>query len=136
MKNQKNKLRLIIAFTMIALGTLNLVASDWMPETISTGEVTQPDGTILVLELITGGENNPLSFLRLNGYIVAIDKSMYYCWARQADDGTIESTGNPVHLYEPERLGLEKDIRLSNEKAEELRDRLQRSNEYFERRRK
>ena len=79
---------------------------------------TQPDGMKVTIETVIGGKNNPSIIQRINGFTVVRDTdTRYWCWARQAEDGALESTGYPVHLYDPEELGLEKNIRISNERA-------------------
>jgi len=66
----------------------------------------------------------------MNGFTITFDfESRYWCWARQAEDGTLESTGFPAHLYNPEEIGLEKDIRMSKERAEMQRDMVREFNE-------
>ena len=74
------------------------------------------------MEEIEGGKNNPDFLYRLNDFTVVYDyKTKYYCWALQNKDGWLESTGYPVHLHNPEQLGLEKNIRMTNERAEEVK---------------
>ena len=96
-----------------------LCADGWRLEWIENVKLTQPDGVEIDVEVVNGGVNNPMCFNRINGFTIVFDReSRYWCWARQAEDGTLESTGYPTHLHEPEALGLEKDIRMSNERAE------------------
>ena len=136
MKYQKCKLGLIIAFTMIALGTFNLVASlidnetthnmnrqswNYLSEELSNkSEFLQNDGTKIILET----KNNPTILVKKDGFTVIYDNdSKNYCWARQSEDGRLESTGYPVHLYDPNELGLEKDIRMSDAAAKRIYER-------------
>jgi hypothetical protein len=102
-----------------------LIDGWYIPESVIKFKVSLPDGTIIEIEDVDGGENNPDVLYRINGYTV-IDEDDPHCWywARQAEDGTLESTGYPVHLYDPEELGLEKNIKMSKEAAEKERDRL------------
>jgi len=89
---------------------------------VKTSDITQPDGVIVKIELVLGGENNPYILLRKDDYTVVTDKeTMFVCWARQGSDGNLESTGYPIHLYDPEKLRLEKNIRMSKEQAEKKR---------------
>ena len=92
-------------------------------------EFAQPDGTKLILEVFLGGRNNPSFLLQKNGFTVVYDpNSKYFCWARQSDNGRLESTKYPVHLHNPELLGLEKDIRMSDDAANAEEERLRKNN--------
>jgi len=136
MKNKKSFVEIIItiAIILIAGNCFGLTTyTNYQPSEISLewGEEfvlfifdkEQPDGTIISIETVVGGENNPEAFERWNGYTVIRDEeSGYWCYARQAEDGNLESTGLPVHLYDADDLGIEKDIRMAQERAlEELR---------------
>jgi len=105
----------------------------WQKELIiRTIEATQPDGAIIEIEQIMGGVNNPRwDFLRKGEYTVVWDKeTKYFCWARQGADGNLESTGYPIHLYDADNLGLEKNIRMSKEQAENEVRHLQKKNKF------
>ena len=132
MKDQKCKLRRITVLTIILLGTFNLVATEssdvthqnpdtqensiWKDEVSFEVEKRQPDGIIVVIEFVLGGSNNPLHLIQNDGFTILLDsKTRYYCWARQNNYGRLESTGYPVHLHDPNQLGLEKNIRMSDE---------------------
>jgi len=95
----------------------------WFPEQIHRiVEFIQPDGIVIEFEEYTGGENNPYIMFRMNEFTIVWDReSGYWCFARQSHDGNLESTGYPVHLYNPEELGLEKNIRMSEERAKDRR---------------
>ena len=93
----------------------------WEKEKILPNQIEfQPDGTKVIFETVFGGENNPSFFDRINGFTITFDyNTKFYCWARQSEDGWLQSTGYPVHLYDPEKLGLKKNIRITKERAEE-----------------
>jgi len=98
--------------------------TEWGIEMFMESAVLQPDGISIVIEKVFLGKNNPLMVLRKDGFTVIQDsETEYYCWARQSKEGLLESTGKPIHLYNPNDLGLEKNIRISDEafkKWEEL----------------
>ena len=94
---------------------------EWGPEIIGQMNITLPDGRKILAETVSGGENNHCILFRVNGYTIIMNESRIWCWARQGEDGNLESTGYAIHLYNPEELGLEKDIRMSKEKALENR---------------
>ena len=137
MKGQKNIIKLIIVVSVILVFVSNLEPKlilregyvkeqslppgEWSAELVLPYRATQPDGTIIILEEVIGGKNNLLSFIRLNGYTVAKDDSKLYSWAIQGELGNLVPTGYAIHLYDPEELGLEKDIRFSDELAERLK---------------
>ena len=138
MKGQKNIIRLIIVVSVILALVSNLESeiilrgegniADQAPqsdvlrrEQVIQYRAIQPDGTIIMVEMVVGGQNNPFAFKRLNEFSLVRDESKYYCWARQGEDGNLKSTGYAIHLYDPEELGLEKDIRFSDEFFEQRR---------------
>ncbi|MCL2065412.1 MAG: M6 family metalloprotease domain-containing protein, partial [Candidatus Cloacimonetes bacterium] len=43
-------------------------------------------------------------------------RTRFYCWARQGEDGELESTGFPIHLHDPKDLGLEPGETISPER--------------------
>ena len=125
---RSNKIRQVIVSIAIITVVLPLLALEYSDTTNQNNvsnvireqyeifEYMQPDGTKIKLEFVLGGRNNPLIMLRINGFTVVYDyESKFFCWARQANDGTLESTKYPVHLHDPETIGLEKDIRMSDE---------------------
>ena len=129
MKNKTISNNLIVTFTMISCIVYYIGATDleinYIPDPDSEWdievvlmiiELIQPDGAKIPIESIYGGENNPGSFQRMNGFTVIINKeSGFWCWAYQNENGDLESTGYPAHLYDPIELGLEKNIRMSRE---------------------
>jgi M6 family metalloprotease-like protein len=102
-------------------------ADGWYPELIFITKITQPDGVEIELEIISGGVNNLVGrLLRLNEYTVVRDNETgFHTWARLAPDGTLESTGKPIHLYDPKELGLEKNLRMSDEQAKKVEEMLE-----------
>ena len=102
--------------------------NEWPRERIRESRAIQPDGTIITFELVLGGEYNPGIMYRKNGYTIIDDDSKTWCWVTRAENGRLVSTGFPVHLYDPEELGLEKNLKPTKERAEELRDIMRRHN--------
>jgi len=89
-------------------------------EEIYKVKIKQPDGVIIEVDRIYGGKNNPTSIYQKNGFSIRWDRETnYFCWAERSDNGSLESTGYPIHLYDPEDLKLEKNIRISDERFEE-----------------
>ncbi|MCL2064849.1 MAG: hypothetical protein FWG98_10845 [Candidatus Cloacimonetes bacterium] len=139
MKIQNCKIRQIVVLAMILLMGIMLepiTISDpfkyeaprvrehselrWPSEIVRPFEVRQPDGTLFSLVVIHGGENNVFgSIFQKDGYTIAKnDETGYWVWVQRTDGGWYEPTGYPVHLYDPEELGLEKNIRVSSEIGE------------------
>ena len=81
----------------------------------------QPDGIVMRL-FITGDE----FYRRLhdeNNFTIIRDKNTrYFCWAKQGEDGRLESTGKPIHLYDPKEIGLEPGEDYSRARIRELID--------------
>ncbi|MCL2063692.1 MAG: hypothetical protein FWG98_04905 [Candidatus Cloacimonetes bacterium] len=100
----------------------NIWTNDDLNELISLISKTQPDGTLIDFEIVGSSSRRTMEvFLRKNGHTLVLDKdSQYYCWAYQDSLGQLSSTGKPVHLYDPDILGLDKDIRISIDRLEEL----------------
>ncbi|MCL2062875.1 MAG: hypothetical protein FWG98_00685 [Candidatus Cloacimonetes bacterium] len=134
MKFQNCKIRHIVVLAMILIMMTILLASlsvnsnsvvfqenepkrTWNErEIIMDWELTQADGTILKVERVRGGFNNPTHFYRINGYTLQYDRNIRsWCWAYQDETGRLRATEYPAHLYDPEELGFEKDIRYSEE---------------------
>ena len=84
----------------------DLIHNEWTEERVWVEEATQPDGTLITFEIVIGGENNPNWLYRKDGYTIFQDESRTYFWAIRSEDGGIKSSGYPVHLYDPEELGL------------------------------
>jgi len=92
----------------------------WSPEQFMICTEYQSDGTSIEIEFVLGGENMRYGWHRKNGYTIGYDhETGYWCWMRQGADGDVELTEYPVHLFDPNELGLEKNIRMTKEKAEE-----------------
>ena len=89
----------------------------WYPEYVSKEMVFQPDGVEFEIEWVSGGENNLDDLYRIDGFTIIKDETGFWCWAKQGEDGSLESTGYPVHLYDPVELGLKKNIRMTRERA-------------------
>ena len=139
MRSQKCKIKQVVIFTIFLLLMNNLIASivvnnetpkinqtgrgkDILEESTAEFKFKQPDGIAIVLEGVLGGLNNYFMF-RKNGYTVIRDlESRHYCWVYQDENGQLESTGYPVHLYDPNELGLKKDIRMSEEEYQRIRN--------------
>ena len=102
----------------------DLIHNEWTRERVVMEEATQPDGTLITFEIVIGGENNPDWYYRKDGYTIFQDESRTYFWAIRSEDGGIKSSGYPIHLYDPEELGLEKNLKYTKERAEELRDKI------------
>ena len=72
-------------------------------------ELEQPDGTI-VKAFITGTPEGGRHNLRIHNsenYTIVIDSNSHnWCWAKQASDGSLESTGYEVHLHDPKTLNI------------------------------
>jgi len=147
MNQKKRVLRQIMVITMILCVMNILIASGFENEKpqdtrgkivnfrtgVNTSEMIvefeflQPDGALVILEMVSGAKNHAGILIRQYDFTVKKDSlSGFYCWARQADDGSLMSTGLPVHLYDPEVLGLERNIRMSAEKNREEAERVRR----------
>ena len=73
----------------------------------------QPDGTPIVLS--GRGDEFYAVFETLDGYAVVFDPGQKaYCFARQAADGPLVSTGVQVHRGDPVALGLARHERMSD----------------------
>jgi len=87
-------------------------------------ELYQPDGTI-VQAFATGGKFGNSFYGRAydkDDFTIIRDKeTTYYCWAKQGADGWIESTGFPIHLYDPKTLDIKPGESDSPERIEEKR---------------
>ena len=82
-------------------------------------ELKQPDGTI-INAFVTG-------FSTVDGYsdgrihnsekftMIQDDVSGKWCWAKQASDGSLESTGYEVYIYDPKTLGIKPGEDISDE---------------------
>ncbi|MCS7089255.1 MAG: M6 family metalloprotease domain-containing protein [Verrucomicrobiota bacterium] len=87
-------------------GCLCLVAAPFETEF----HFRQPDGT--VIRLRGSGDEFQARFETSEGYTVIYDQKLQaYCYARLAVDGRLVSTGVPVHVETPERLGLPRSLR-------------------------
>ncbi|MCL2065473.1 MAG: hypothetical protein FWG98_14030 [Candidatus Cloacimonetes bacterium] len=75
----------------------------------------QPDGTILNV-FISGDEVFMLIHDEEMYTIIRDSRTRFYCWARQGEDGELESTGFPIHLHDPKDLGLEPGETISSER--------------------
>lgn len=77
-------------------------------------EFQQPDGSRVWIR--GRGDEFHAHFETLDGYTVVFDPARRaYCFAQRGTDGRLSSTGVPVHLDRPERLGLPKGLRASGE---------------------
>jgi hypothetical protein len=86
-------------------------------------EVIQPDGVEISI-------NQTAFFLdrysRYSGYsfkcytAILDTLSNYWCYAQRGEDGWLESTGFPVHLFKGADLGLDVLIRPSQEREKEI----------------
>jgi M6 family metalloprotease-like protein/uncharacterized repeat protein (TIGR01451 family) len=77
-----------------------------------TIEFTQPDGTRL--QLHGKGDEFFARFETLSGYTVVFDQTLRaYCYATNATDGGLASTGQQVQSANPATLGLKPGIRMS-----------------------
>lgn len=75
---------------------------------------TQPDGTRI--EVIGSGDEFYAKFETKDGYTVVFDHTLKaYCYAKQAANGQLESTGVQVQKSTGEALGVQKHIRMSND---------------------
>ena len=90
----------------------------------------QPDGTEVRL-FITGND----FYRRLhdeNNFTIIRDRSTrYFCWAKQGEDGKLESTGKPIHIYDPKEIGLEPGEDYSRARLRELIDERIQNNEFL-----
>jgi hypothetical protein len=149
MKTKKRKINMVLIFIITIFFVSNLdavnevnsqtkeeiteievrtIEIDWKKNT-ETGEsfviekYEQPDGTVIEFEHYW----TPINYctnLRINGYTIIKDKSTsYFCWQQQTEDGDVESSGYPVHLYAPDELGLEKGTGRTVKKQYEIFDR-------------
>ena len=78
-------------------------------------QVEQPDGTIINV-FLTGDENFSFLHDEERFTIIRDSRTRFYCWARQGEDGELESTGFPIHLHDPKELGLEPGETISPER--------------------
>jgi len=83
-----------------------------------------PDGTEVDVERIHGGENNPVILYRKYGYTIEYHRELGWCWAYQNEEGWLRATNFPIHLTNPDTLGLDKNIRMSKDRADEIRNRI------------
>src|SRR5262249_5672588 len=75
---------------------------------------TQPDGT--KIKVIGSGDEFYAVFETADGFTVVFDQALKaYCFAKLAADGTLDSTGQQIHLADPAALGLLPHLRMSKE---------------------
>ena len=68
-------------------------------------ELQQPDGTFF--NAFMTGHNRFVRYHDKDNYTMIRDKDTgFYCWAIQAPDGSLESTGYNVNLYDPKTLKI------------------------------
>ena len=113
---QTVKIKSILFMMVCLLISINLYSSYVENHPI---ELEQPDGTI-IKAFVTGsnprdGFNNLRAHNSENYTIIRDKKSYMWCWAKQASDGSLESTGYEVHLYDPKSLGLKPGEDISDE---------------------
>jgi len=83
-------------------------------------ELYQPDGTI-VQAFATGDSFVGRAYDKDDFTIIRDKETTYYCWAKQGADGWLESTGFPIHLYDPKTLDIKPGESDSPERLEEKR---------------
>jgi hypothetical protein len=105
---------LLLAFCLIFVN----VFAAWLNNV--PGKVSQPDGT--VIDVLKSGDEFHNWAHDENGYTIVKDKKTgFWCWAKSAQDGDIESSGYPVHLYTPESLNLTPRVNISAARYQEKR---------------
>ena len=107
-----------ILFVMICLfASINLVGSMYVEN--HPIDLEQPDGTIIKAFVTGSNPRDGVNTLRAHNsenYTIIRDKKSYmWCWAKQASDGSLESTGYEAHLYDPKSLGLKPGEDISDE---------------------
>jgi M6 family metalloprotease-like protein len=96
----------------------NNVHAAWLDNIQSS--LTQPDKTVIDV-LLSGDEFHNWAHNE-DGYTIIQDiKTGNWCWAKTTNEGGLESTGYPIHLYSPQSLGLQPKLNISEEKYQEKR---------------
>jgi hypothetical protein len=92
---------------------------------IETVSYTQPDRTIINVRRLEV-QSLYVWYIAQDFYTVILDtKTGFWCWAIQSDNGhDIESSGYPIHLYDPEDLEIDRRIFFSQEKIDSMLDEL------------
>jgi len=113
-----NHIKMIISFLIIISISYGVYAANIVNRPT---EVRQPDGT--VINAFVSGNAYHRRFHDKDGYTMTREHDTdLICWARQGEDGLLESTGFAVHLYDPKTLGLEPNVDISQVRYRELRN--------------
>ena len=83
------------------------------------GEVTLPDGTKISI-LWSGDEFHHWAHDESYYTMIQDPSTGYWCWAT-VEKGDLVSTGNPIHLSNPQLLGLIPNMNISHEIYQQLR---------------
>ena len=107
-----------------------------------TGTITHPDGTIELRHVVFPRiDTEPVTVTQPDGKKIELTKRIYssgyvqygmqpgytaihdtltgfWCYARLGEDGWLESTGYPLHLYEGREIGINRFVRPTKEKID------------------
>jgi len=84
-------------------------------------QLKQPDGT--EIGAFTSGDEYFRRFHDKDGFTMIPERDTgLICWARQGEDGLLQSTGYPVHQYTPQSLGIIPNVNISPEKYREIKE--------------
>jgi len=100
----------VAGLAFVVAGLMRVVGAPFAGEF----QFRQPDGTLI--RLLGEGDEFYAHFETPDGYTVVFDPRLRaYCYARLSPQGTLDSTGAPVHLVPPESLGLVPGLRPAME---------------------
>ena len=101
------KIKSVLLIMICLITSIELYSTSFKNLTV---QLTQPDKTI-VDAFATGNDPGFIRCHDANDYTIVKDrKTGFFCWAYLDSDGYLESTGFPIHLYNPKDLGLEPGI--------------------------
>jgi len=101
--------------TIVLTFGLNAAWIDQEPD-----QFLQPDG--VVINVWKTGDEYHNWVHDTQGYTIIQDRATgYWCWAKATADGSVESTGYPVHLSNPVSLGLTPQENISEERYQQKR---------------
>jgi len=83
-------------------------------------DIVQPDGVEVSIIKSVYREGYTEYVYKRNFAVMLDSLSGYWCYAKQGEDGWLESTGYPIHLHNPANIGIIFFERPTDERIEEL----------------